>query len=53
MRIMLSASDRCCALQKDAELHYGKPDEFTLTVPEFEVKPGEVVAIVGRVGSGE
>jgi ABC-type bacteriocin/lantibiotic exporter with double-glycine peptidase domain len=40
-------------LQKDAELHYGKPEEFTLTVPEFEVKPGEVVAIVGRVGSGE
>lgn len=41
-----------CA-QKDAELHYGNPAEFTLTVPEFEVKPGEVVAVVGRVGCGK
>lgn len=40
-------------LQKGAKLHYGNPAEFTLTVPEFEVKPGEVVAVVGRVGSGE
>lgn len=41
------------AVIKDAELHYGNPAEFTLTVPEFEVKPGEVVAVVGRVGCGK
>ncbi|KAF6262121.1 P-loop containing nucleoside triphosphate hydrolase protein [Scenedesmus sp. NREL 46B-D3] len=41
------------AVMKDAELHYGNPAEFTLTVPEFDVKPGEVVAVVGRVGSGK
>ena len=33
--------------------HYGKPEDFTLKVPKFEVKKGEVAAIVGRVGSGE
>lgn len=39
---------------KDAVLtHSGKTDEFKLQVPKFEVKPGEVVAIVGRVGSGK
>ena len=36
-----------------AELHYGSPQDFTLSVPEFDVKAGEVVAVVGRVGSGE
>lgn len=41
-----------CKLQRDAELHYGNPADFTLKVEEFEVNPGEVVAIVGRVGSG-
>ncbi len=40
-------------LQEDAELHYGDPNEYKLRVPKFEVNPGEVVAIVGRVGSGE
>lgn len=42
-----------CALQEDAKLHYGNPADFTLTVPQFSVKPGEVVAIIGRVGCGE
>jgi ABC-type bacteriocin/lantibiotic exporter with double-glycine peptidase domain len=42
----------CCS-QEDAELHYGHPEEFTLKVPKFEVNPGEVVAIVGKVGSGK
>jgi ABC-type transport system involved in cytochrome bd biosynthesis fused ATPase/permease subunit len=45
-----------------AEEHHGetsgkevavKTEEFKLSVPKFEVKPGEVCAIVGRVGSGE
>jgi ABC-type lipoprotein export system ATPase subunit len=40
-------------LQENAKLHYGNPADFTLTVPEFSIKPGEVVAIVGRVGCGE
>lgn len=40
-------------LQENAKLHYGNPADFTLTVPQFSVKPGEVVAIVGRVGCGE
>lgn len=26
---------------------------FTLNVPEFHVAPGEIVAIVGRVGGGK
>ncbi|KAF8071336.1 abcC3 [Scenedesmus sp. PABB004] len=41
------------AVMHGAKLHYDRPDEFTLSVPEFEVKPGEVVAVVGRVGSGK
>lgn len=40
-------------LQENAKLHYGNPADFTLTVPQFSIKPGEVVAIVGRVGCGE
>jgi ABC-type transport system involved in cytochrome bd biosynthesis fused ATPase/permease subunit len=40
-------------LQENAKLHYGNPADFTLTVPEFSIKPGEVVAIVGRVGCGK
>ncbi len=39
---------------KDCELtHHSHSDDFKLQVPNFEVKPGEVCAIVGRVGSGE
>ncbi|GBF99292.1 ABC transporter [Raphidocelis subcapitata] len=37
----------------DAELHYGDPRDFKLVVPEFSVARGEVVAVVGRVGSGK
>jgi ABC-type multidrug transport system fused ATPase/permease subunit len=37
----------------NAELHYGNPLDFTLSVPEFSVDKGEVAAIVGRVGSGK
>jgi ABC-type phosphonate transport system ATPase subunit len=33
--------------------HPGATDDFELCVPLLEVKPGEVLAIVGRVGSGE
>ncbi|KAI8465820.1 MAG: putative ABC transporter [Monoraphidium minutum] len=36
-----------------AELHYGHPEDFTLKVPLFEVAKSEVVAVVGRVGSGK
>eukprot|EP00878_Enallax_costatus_P000230 GHUV01000294.1.p1 GENE.GHUV01000294.1~~GHUV01000294.1.p1 ORF type:complete len:1290 (+),score=442.33 GHUV01000294.1:122-3991(+) len=32
--------------------HYGK-DNFTLNVPEFTCNPGELVAVVGRVGAGK
>ncbi len=28
-------------------------EDFRLNIPAFEVKSGEVVAVVGRVGSGE
>ncbi|KIY99894.1 ABC transporter, multidrug resistance associated protein [Monoraphidium neglectum] len=36
-----------------AELHFGNPEDFVLKVPRFDVAKGEVVAIVGRVGSGK
>jgi ABC-type bacteriocin/lantibiotic exporter with double-glycine peptidase domain len=40
-------------LQRNAKFkHHGK-DDFVLNVPEFTVKPGELVAIVGRVGAGK
>eukprot|EP00775_Hariotina_reticulata_P004687 gene4687-4939_t len=32
--------------------HHGK-DNFVLNVPEFSVAPGELVAVVGRVGAGK
>jgi ABC-type bacteriocin/lantibiotic exporter with double-glycine peptidase domain len=41
-------------MQEDAVLnHPAAPEDFKLKVPKFRVKPGEVVAIVGRVGCGE
>lgn len=42
-----------CAVQRNAKFaHHGK-DNFTLNVPEFSVSPGELVAVVGRVGAGK
>ncbi len=41
-------------LQENAVLSYpGSKEDFRLQLPRFEVKPGEVAAVVGRVGSGE
>jgi hypothetical protein len=41
------------APQDDAVLnHPAAPADFKLRVPKFSVKAGEVVAVVGRVGSG-
>jgi ABC-type multidrug transport system fused ATPase/permease subunit len=41
------------SLQNNAQFkHHGK-DNFTLNVPEFSVRPGELVAVVGRVGAGK
>jgi ABC-type ATPase with predicted acetyltransferase domain len=40
-------------LQRNAQFkHHGK-ENFTLNVPEFSVQPGELVAVVGRVGAGK
>ncbi|KAG2483865.1 hypothetical protein HYH03_017317 [Edaphochlamys debaryana] len=39
---------------ENAVLSYpGSKEDFRLNIPKFEVKPGEVVAVVGRVGSGK
>jgi len=47
-------SEEVQAVFKDAVLcHHKSGDDFKLTIPKFEVKPGEVAAIVGRVGSGK
>eukprot|EP00967_Tisochrysis_lutea_P044214 scaffold53545_cov16-Tisochrysis_lutea.AAC.2 len=38
----------------NAELvHPSAPDDFKLVIPKLEVKQGQVLAIVGRVGGGE
>jgi ABC-type multidrug transport system fused ATPase/permease subunit len=44
-----------CNSQEDATLVYGtnKADEFQLRVKHFDAFPGEVVAVVGRVGCGK
>ena len=42
-----------CCLQRNARFtHHGK-ENFALNIPEFSVNSGELVAIVGRVGSGK
>jgi ATP-binding cassette, subfamily C (CFTR/MRP), member 1 len=42
-------------LQEDATLVYGtnEVDEFKLQIKHFDAFPGEVVAVVGRVGCGK
>lgn len=40
-------------MRKAVLKHESDTSGFTLRVPEFEVKPGELVAVVGRVGSGK
>lgn len=43
----------CSPLQRNAQFkHYGS-ENFSLNVPEFSVAPGELVAVVGRVGAGK
>lgn len=42
----------CCLVQAVLR-HETDTSGFTLRVPEFSVKPGELVAVVGRVGSGK
>jgi ATP-binding cassette, subfamily C (CFTR/MRP), member 1 len=40
--------------QEDASFTYKvSNDNFKLSIPKFEVKPGEVVGIAGKVGSGK
>lgn len=42
------------SLQKDGIFRYKEAkDNFVLRIPEFGVRPGEVVGIAGRVGSGK
>lgn len=51
----MSAPVVACNAQEDSVLshHNSKADDFKLHIPRLEVRPGEVVAIVGRVGSGK
>jgi ABC-type nitrate/sulfonate/bicarbonate transport system ATPase subunit len=48
------AAPACCSCpQRNAKFkHHGNSD-FTLNVPEFTCMPGELVAVVGRVGAGK
>ena len=48
----LVRSPRMVSVQEKAHFQYDD-DGFSLKVPEFNVRPGEVVAIVGRVGGGK
>jgi ABC-type transport system involved in cytochrome bd biosynthesis fused ATPase/permease subunit len=57
LRMCTNHTVRCPAvlsrLQRNAKFkHHGK-DDFILNVPEFTCRPGELVAIVGRVGAGK
>jgi hypothetical protein len=40
-------------LQSHAQFCHGGNESFTLNVPEFSVKKGEIVAVCGRVGAGK
>lgn len=41
-------------MQRDAEFKHAKSDTpFSLKVPEFTARPGELVAVCGRVGAGK
>lgn len=52
LRLLMLCTAACC-VQRNAQFkHYGK-DNFTLNVPEFTAAPGELVAVVGRVGAGK
>lgn len=51
---IVSYPTTCLILQDNVVLSYpGSKEDFRLQIPKFEVKSGEVVAVVGRVGSGE
>lgn len=53
--LFMSTPIVACNAQEDSVLshHSSKADDFKLHIPRLEVRPGEVVAIVGRVGSGK
>jgi ABC-type transport system involved in cytochrome bd biosynthesis fused ATPase/permease subunit len=40
-------------VQTNAQFCHGGNESFTLNVPEFSVKEGEIVAVCGRVGAGK
>jgi ABC-type bacteriocin/lantibiotic exporter with double-glycine peptidase domain len=40
-------------LQRNAVFQHTQDRGFKLNVPEFTVRPGELVAVVGRVGAGK
>jgi ABC-type bacteriocin/lantibiotic exporter with double-glycine peptidase domain len=42
-----------CCLQRNAKFKHHGTNDFTLNVPEFTCMPGELVAVVGRVGAGK
>jgi ABC-type multidrug transport system ATPase subunit len=43
----------CCILPIQAVLKHATETPFRLNVPDFSIKPGELVAVVGRVGAGK
>jgi ABC-type Mn2+/Zn2+ transport system ATPase subunit len=40
-------------VQSHAQFCHGGNETFTLNVPEFSVRKGEIVAVCGRVGAGK